>query len=220
MIPDQITGDALRETVRRYKKRIEKLPTPPDTSTVTSVEGGVLKANPLGWAHIECADSTLHAPKVSFQIEDVTPDNRYYVETTPSRLVRVDGDWRMAEAKITTIHSFYATASHIRLTFLSESAQFVMTPPQRAELRDETVYAIPPAAQKIVGEGVVRYASGHEIRVRKGHATRLPRPSATGGLTIRPSPLYAEFVGQHPAEALVGQRWVPLEESIAQYTRT
>jgi hypothetical protein len=219
-LPDQLTVEELEEKIASYKERLENLPGREDGPALQEVNGGEIIEGAQGAARVHAAGETLHTvpgfiPHVELVYRFPGGSGSILLETTPARLLKVGSTWqndRLTQAGWSERHATNVSSMTERFTFQVPSAEMAIARPRRADESrgDETAtqkYEVPPAATHIRGEGTLIYPTGQELTVRGEQL--LKRPGPGGELVVRPGGVYAIFEGPEPAEAKLGNRWIP-----------
>jgi hypothetical protein len=214
-LPDQLTAEELEEKIARYKERLENLPGREDGPTLQEVNGGEIIKRAQGAARVHAAGETLHAasgfiPHVQLVYRFPGGRGPILLETTPARLLTVGSNWQTggltqagwSERRVVDVSSMTE-----RFTFQVPGTELTIARPRRAGETAAQKYEVPPAATHIRGEGTLIYPTGQERSVRGEQL--LKRPGPDGELVVRPGGVYAIFEGPEPAEAKLGNKWIP-----------
>lgn len=221
-----MTGEAFRELLERYEKRLLPLaetPSPP-LARLVGVRGGLLLEETSGYATV-VPDASLRRsgefrsrfPIVELLYRFGAPraPQRYTLRTSPASLIQSEGrpldEGFLADPQTNHVIETRRIASELTIRLVAFTETFAAAPltaglPDHPELDR---FEVPPAATAIYGEGLLQYMTGQIVPISLGVPVPLFRSGEEGALEIRPGGVYATLDAPAPALCQLGSLWIP-----------
>ena len=221
-----MTGEAFRELLEQYEKRLLPLaekPSPP-LARLVGVRGGRLVDETSGYA-VVAPDASLRRSgdfrsrfpivELIYRFSAPRAPQRYTLRTSPASLIQSDGhtldEGFLADAQTSHIVETRRIASELTIRLIAFTETFA-TAPLAASLPDHPEldrFEVPPAATAIYGEGLVQYMTGQIVPISLEAPVPLFRSGEEGALEIRSGGVYAVLDAPAPALCQLGSLWIP-----------